>query len=84
MLELTDGWYSIKAGIDRPLTSLVHRGRIKVGQKLIIFGAELIGSQDGSSPLEVQAEILFVRLIKSDTLSIRTCMVTLCVDFLLF
>ena len=53
MLELTDGWYSIPAAIDLPLTSLVHQGRIRVGDKLCVFGAEFLGSPDPAPPLQV-------------------------------
>ena len=53
LLELTDGWYSIKAQLDVPLTDLVRQGRITVGQKLCMSGAELVGADDACSPLEV-------------------------------
>ncbi|KAJ3590252.1 hypothetical protein NHX12_008206 [Muraenolepis orangiensis] len=49
---LTDGWYAIKAQLDAPLTAMLHRGRLAPGGKLLIYGAELVGSQDGCSPLE--------------------------------
>ena len=51
-MELTDGWYMIKAILDVPLSVLVQKRRITVGQKLFISGAELTGSQEASSPLE--------------------------------
>ena len=54
LLELTDGWYSIKAQIDVPLTDLVQHGKITVGQKICVSGAELVGSDDACSPLEVK------------------------------
>ncbi len=53
MLELTDGWYSIPAAIDLPLTSLVHQGRIRVGDKLCVFGAEFLGNPEPAPPLQV-------------------------------
>ena len=53
-LELTDGWYCIKATIDKAMINLVQKGRIFVGQKLCIYGAELVGSDDACSPLEVR------------------------------
>ncbi|XP_038055770.1 uncharacterized protein LOC119727780 isoform X2 [Patiria miniata] len=56
-LELTDSWYSIRTVIDKPLAGLVHAGKINVGQKLCIYGAELVGSQDACSPLEVPASL---------------------------
>jgi len=53
MLELTDGWYMIKAMLDVPLSVLVQKGQLTVGQKLFMFGAELVGSNEAASPLEV-------------------------------
>ncbi|XP_041464014.1 uncharacterized protein LOC121415003 [Lytechinus variegatus] len=52
-LELTDGWYSISTIIDTPLANYVRSGKILCGTKLCIYGAELIGSQDACSPLEI-------------------------------
>ena len=49
---LTDGWYTIRAQLDGPLTAMLHRGRLVPGGKLMVYGAELVGSQDGCSPLE--------------------------------
>eukprot|EP00850_Spirogloea_muscicola_P018756 SM000175S03303 [mRNA] locus=s175:142333:148768:- [translate_table: standard] len=34
VLLLTDGWYQIKGRLDTPLTNLLHRGKIFLGQKL--------------------------------------------------
>ncbi|XP_036893066.1 breast cancer type 2 susceptibility protein isoform X2 [Sturnira hondurensis] len=51
-VELTDGWYAVKAQLDPPLSALVQKGRWAVGQKIITHGAELVGSPDACSPLE--------------------------------
>ncbi|KAH0502499.1 Breast cancer type 2 susceptibility protein-like protein [Microtus ochrogaster] len=51
-VELTDGWYSVKAQLDPPLVALVKSGRLTVGQKIITYGAELVGSPDACAPLE--------------------------------
>ena len=56
-IELTDGWYCIKTAIDKALSAMIQKGRLFVGQKLCIFGAELIGSDDACSPLEVQCMV---------------------------
>lgn len=55
---LTDGWYSIKAQLDGPLTSMLNRGRLPVGGKLIVHGAQLFGSKDACSPLEAPDSIM--------------------------
>ncbi|KAJ3088133.1 Breast cancer 2, early onset, partial [Physocladia obscura] len=53
LLELTDGWYSLKAQIDEVLCRAVQRNKISVGQKLFIFGAQNVGEKIPGSPLEV-------------------------------
>ncbi|XP_053176160.1 breast cancer type 2 susceptibility protein [Scomber japonicus] len=55
---LTDGWYTIKAQLDDPLTAMLHKGRLAVGGKLIIHGAQLMGSQDACSPLEAPESLM--------------------------
>ncbi|GAA5976118.1 hypothetical protein JCM10908_005389 [Rhodotorula pacifica] len=40
-LELTDGWYRIRANVDRTLKSACERGKIVVGCKLAVAGAKL-------------------------------------------
>ncbi|KAM6987406.1 breast cancer type 2 susceptibility protein [Tautogolabrus adspersus] len=55
---LTDGWYSIKAQLDEPLTAMLQKGRLSVGGKLIIHGAQLVGSQDACSPLEAPESLM--------------------------
>ncbi|XP_060073629.1 breast cancer type 2 susceptibility protein homolog [Ylistrum balloti] len=57
-VELTDGWYSIVAKFDVPLTDLVSKHRINVGDKLCISGAELVGSQDACTPLEAPVSLM--------------------------
>ncbi|KAM3615946.1 uncharacterized protein V6R79_010079 [Siganus canaliculatus] len=58
VVRLTDGWYSIKAQLDEALTAMLHRGRLAVGGKLIIHGAQLVGSQDACSPLEAPESLM--------------------------
>ena len=53
MIELTDGGYSIRGWPDRPLTRLLNDGKLVVGQKLCVYGAELVGSEQAVSLLEV-------------------------------
>ncbi|MED6231722.1 hypothetical protein ATANTOWER_006074 [Ataeniobius toweri] len=58
VIQLTDGWYAIKAQLDEPLTAMLHKGRLAVGGKLIIHGAQLVGSQDACSPLEAPDSLM--------------------------
>ena len=54
LLELTDGWYSVPWLIENenPLLKFVRTNRIRVGTKLITFGAELNNHEQPRSPLE--------------------------------
>ena len=56
-VEVSDGWYGLRANIDAPLSELLRRGRLRVGQKLIVHGAELVGSDDACSPLEAPSSL---------------------------
>ncbi|KAL2340475.1 hypothetical protein Fmac_008415 [Flemingia macrophylla] len=56
-VELTDGWYSINAILDIPLSKQQAAGRLFVGQKLRIWGAGLCGWNGPISPLEVSSTI---------------------------
>ncbi|XP_072547596.1 breast cancer type 2 susceptibility protein isoform X2 [Salminus brasiliensis] len=58
IIWLTDGWYSIKALLDSPLSSMLQKGCLRVGGKVIIHGAELIGSQDACPPLEAPDSLM--------------------------
>ncbi len=40
-LEVTDGWYRLRARVDRPLARAVRRGLIGVGTKLAVSGAKV-------------------------------------------
>uniref|UniRef100_UPI00358E0953 breast cancer type 2 susceptibility protein n=1 Tax=Myxine glutinosa TaxID=7769 RepID=UPI00358E0953 len=56
-VEVSDGWYGLRANIDAPLSQLLRRGRLRVGQKLIVHGAELVGSNEACSPLEAPSSL---------------------------
>ncbi|XP_054433414.1 breast cancer type 2 susceptibility protein [Pteronotus mesoamericanus] len=58
IVELTDGWYAVKAQLDPPLLALVQKGRLAVGQKIITHGAELVGYPDACSPLEAPESLI--------------------------
>jgi len=51
-MELTDGWYSVHAVPDQYMCDLIQKGRIKVGTKLMVSGATLVGAEDGVDPLD--------------------------------
>ncbi|CAG4978394.1 unnamed protein product [Colias eurytheme] len=51
-LLLTDGWYCLKASIDKYISKLVYDGKISVGMKLFIHGAELVNCEQGVAPWE--------------------------------
>ena len=50
--ELTDGWYSVRASLDPRLIHFVQQGRIRIGAKLLISAAFLMGFDDGIDPLD--------------------------------
>ncbi|XP_078513280.1 breast cancer type 2 susceptibility protein isoform X2 [Lissotriton helveticus] len=58
VIEVTDGWYGIKALLDPPLSTLVNRKRLAVGSKIIVHGAELIGSDEACTPLEAPESLM--------------------------
>ena len=51
-LELTDGWYRLRAQLDLPLARAVKRGIIRIGRKIGFAGARV--SCDKSSSLNIQ------------------------------
>ncbi|XP_019713092.1 LOW QUALITY PROTEIN: breast cancer type 2 susceptibility protein [Hippocampus comes] len=55
---LTDGWYSVKAQLDEPLSALLRKGRLAAGGKLIIHGTQLVGSQEACAPLEAPQSLM--------------------------
>ncbi|WJX25236.1 hypothetical protein P8452_14298 [Trifolium repens] len=62
-VELTDGWYSINAILDVPLSKQLAAGKLFVGQKLRIWGAGLCGWNGPVSPLEVSSTVsLFLHM----------------------
>lgn len=55
-MDLCDGWYSIPTGsLDAVLTNAISKGKITVGTKLVIQGAELVGIEEACTPLEVNS-----------------------------
>uniref|UniRef100_A0A8C4RR31 Tower domain-containing protein n=1 Tax=Erpetoichthys calabaricus TaxID=27687 RepID=A0A8C4RR31_ERPCA len=58
VIEVTDGWYLIKAHLDARLTALLQSGKLSVGNKIVTNGAELIGCQDACTPLEAPESLM--------------------------
>ena len=40
-LEITDGWYRLRAQVDEPMARAVRRGLIRVGRKIAMAGASV-------------------------------------------
>lgn len=40
-LEVTDGWYRLRAQVDEPLARAARRGLVTVGRKLEVAGARV-------------------------------------------
>ncbi|CAH2101678.1 unnamed protein product [Euphydryas editha] len=63
-LSLTDGWYCIKACTDRMIDKLICDGKICVGTKLAICGAELMNCEQGIAPWEVNDLYFWLLVVK--------------------
>ena len=56
-IELSDGWYSLPAVLDQPLKQMLGCGKISVGTKLVISGAELTGDNEPCHPLDAPSNL---------------------------
>ena len=66
-VELSDGWYPIRALLDSYLAGYFNKNKIKIGDKLAIFSADLINCpKDGCPPLEAPQE-LYLKLSVNST-----------------
>ncbi|XP_059321939.1 breast cancer type 2 susceptibility protein [Ammospiza nelsoni] len=70
LIEVTDGWYGIRALLDPPLKAFLDRRRLTVGQKIIVHGAELVGPQNGCPPLEAP-DSLMLKISANSTRRVR-------------
>ncbi|XP_014164675.2 breast cancer type 2 susceptibility protein isoform X2 [Geospiza fortis] len=70
LIEVTDGWYGIRALLDPPLKAFLDRRRLTVGQKIIVHGAELVGPQNGCTPLEAP-DSLMLKISANSTRRVR-------------
>ncbi|CAO3598763.1 unnamed protein product [Absidia cylindrospora] len=51
-LQLTDGWYQISTYVDARMNKMIDQGRVNIGQKLTMTGAQLTGDRTPKTPLE--------------------------------
>ncbi|XDV32091.1 hypothetical protein PO909_002983 [Leuciscus waleckii] len=58
VIWLTDGWYAIKGMLDPPLSAMLNKDRLRIGDKIVTSGAELVGSQEACSPLEAPESLM--------------------------
>ncbi|KAK0083801.1 hypothetical protein PV325_008183 [Microctonus aethiopoides] len=56
-IELTDGWYSVRCSIDYAMLDNIKKDKIKVGTKLMIYGAELLNHNEGCYPLNLPSNV---------------------------
>ncbi|KAG7347764.1 BRCA2 repeat domain protein [Nitzschia inconspicua] len=56
ILEVSDGWHAIKAELDSKLSKFVENNLIKVGTKLLVSNAQIVGVGEGVDPLDTSSE----------------------------
>eukprot|EP00898_Chlorokybus_atmophyticus_P001304 jgi/Chlat1/2174/Chrsp17S02749 len=66
VIEVTDGWYSLNAELDAPLSTYLRNGKLCIGQKLQICNAVLLNSTEGLPPLE-GCKTIYLRLHANST-----------------
>ncbi|EFA78543.1 protein kinase 3 [Heterostelium album PN500] len=66
-IELTDGWYSMKALLDPHLTWCLKQGKLFVGQKLRIQNSKMIGNENGCEPFDADAAHVYLQLYTNST-----------------
>ncbi|EKM84055.1 hypothetical protein AGABI1DRAFT_104048 [Agaricus bisporus var. burnettii JB137-S8] len=62
-LEITDGWYRLKARIDAPMARAVERGSIRIGRKIGVAGARL--NSERKEPQDILDAYNSVKLVLS-------------------
>ncbi|KAF8921973.1 hypothetical protein CPB85DRAFT_1209445 [Mucidula mucida] len=62
-LEVTDGWYKIRAQIDAPLMRAINKGKLKVGRKIAVVNAKL--DSERKDPQEILEAYGSIKLVLS-------------------
>jgi hypothetical protein len=52
-LQLSDGWYQVPACIDLRMEHAISKRRLKIGHKLSICGAQIVGDRSAQSPVNI-------------------------------
>ncbi|KYQ89115.1 hypothetical protein DLAC_10350 [Tieghemostelium lacteum] len=66
-IELTDGWYAINTVLDAHLTECLHKKKIFIGQKLRIQLSQIVGKEQGISPLEDESDTVHLKIFSNGT-----------------
>lgn len=71
-LELTDGWYKIRATYDAPLARAVAKGTLKVGSKIAISGAKVSSVPYSAFPPSMNLRLFSsLKALKMDVTHLR-------------
>jgi hypothetical protein len=65
-VDLCDGWYPLRARLDPSLSACVRSGRLALGDKVLVTGAERGGDETAAPPLEAYSSMWL-------TLGVNTC-----------
>ena len=64
-IELSDGWYSIRAVLDDALSSHLRENRIRIGSKMFVQNCSMNGVPDGAGVQPLKPEAYQARLLLS-------------------
>ncbi|KAJ7597455.1 hypothetical protein C8J56DRAFT_320264 [Mycena floridula] len=60
-IEVTDGWYRIRAQVDEPLARAIRKGKLRIGRKISVVDAKL--SSERKEPAEILEAYNSVKLL---------------------
>ncbi|KAF1804125.1 BRCA2, oligonucleotide/oligosaccharide-binding, domain 1-domain-containing protein [Mucor lusitanicus] len=70
-LVLSDGWYKVRSCIDLRMEHAITRNRLKIGHKLSICGAQIIGDKTAQSPLSIKENDTLLSITSNGCLPAR-------------